>query len=35
MLLAALYADLDAPCLARKRKKWIDYVARNCAEGGT
>ena len=34
VLLQALYADASAPCLARKRQKWIDYVARNRAEGG-
>lgn len=34
VLLAALYADLGAPCLSRKREKWRDFVRRNCAEGG-
>ena len=34
VLLAALYADVEAPCLGRKREKWRDFVRRNCAEGG-
>lgn len=36
ILLRLLYSDADAPCLDRKRRKWIDYAIRNgCAEGGT
>jgi hypothetical protein len=35
ILLRLLYADPNAPCLDRKRMKWIDYKQRNvCAEGG-
>lgn len=34
VLLSALYADARAPCLARKRQKWLDFVRRNRAEGG-
>jgi hypothetical protein len=34
-LLAALYADDDAPCLQRKKDKWLAYLGRSCAEGGT
>lgn len=34
VLLAALYADLESPCLSRKREKWRGFVRRNCAEGG-
>ena len=33
-LLEALYSDPAAPHLARKRKKWLDYLSENCAEGG-
>ncbi|TMF60997.1 MAG: hypothetical protein E6H87_09305 [Chloroflexi bacterium] len=36
VLLRLLYSDPNAPCLDRKRRKWIDYAVRNlCAEGGT
>ena len=35
VLLAALYADPDVPCLRRKKAKWLGYLERNCAEGGT
>jgi len=36
ILLRLLYCDPNAPCLERKRSKWIDYEGRNvCAEGGT
>lgn len=36
VLLRLLYSDPNAPCLDRKRRKWIDYADRNfCAEGGT
>ena len=35
ILLRLLYSEGDAPCLDRKRRKWIDYALRNdCAEGG-
>ncbi len=35
VLLRLLYSDPNAPCLERKRSKWIDYALRNgCAEGG-
>ena len=35
VLLPLLYSDQGAPCLERKRSKWIDYASRNvCAEGG-
>ena len=35
VLLRLLYSDPNAPCLERKRGKWIDYALRNgCAEGG-
>ncbi len=34
-LLPALYADHDVPCLERKKSKWLGYLERNCAEGGT
>ena len=35
VLLRLLYSDPNAPCLDRKRRKWIDYAVRNlCAEGG-
>jgi LAGLIDADG DNA endonuclease family protein len=35
VLLKLLYSDPNAPCLDRKRRKWIDYATRNvCAEGG-
>jgi len=34
VLLQLLYSDPNAPCLNRKRQRWIDYAARNvCAEG--
>ena len=38
ILLRLLYADPNAPCLDRKRRKWIDYNLRNgsvCAGGGS
>jgi hypothetical protein len=38
ILLRLLYADTTAPCLDRKRRKWIDYALRNgvvCAGGGS
>ena len=38
ILLRLLYADPTAPCLDRKRRKWIDYALRNgvvCAGGGS
>lgn len=34
VLLAALYADHDVPCLQRKKEKWLGFLKRNCAEGG-
>ncbi len=35
VLLRLLYSDTKAPCLDRKRRKWVDYALRNgCAEGG-
>ncbi|MEK6226326.1 MAG: LAGLIDADG family homing endonuclease [Chloroflexota bacterium] len=35
VLLRLLYSDQVAPCLDRKRRKWIDYATRHaCAEGG-
>ena len=35
VLLRRLYSDVNAPCLDRKRRKWVDYALRNgCAEGG-
>ena len=38
VLLRLLYSDPNAPCLDRKRRKWIDYALRNknvCAGGGS
>ena len=35
VLLAALYADRDVPCLQRKKDKWLGFLERNCAEGGS
>src|SRR5258706_188984 len=38
VLLRLLYSDPRAPCLERKRTKWIDYALRNkqvCAGGGS
>ena len=38
VLLRLLYSDVNAPCLSRKRQKWIDYALRNgivCAGGGS
>jgi hypothetical protein len=35
VLLAKVYADLEVPCLQRKKSKWLGYLERNCAEGGT
>jgi hypothetical protein len=29
VLLRLLYSDQNAPCLDRKRQKWIDYALRN------
>ena len=37
ILLRLLYSDPNAPCLDRKRQKWINYAYTNrvvCAEGG-
>ena len=34
-LLAAVYADLMVPCLQRKKDKWLGFLERNCAAGGT
>ncbi len=36
ILLRLLYSDANAPCLDRKRRKWVDYSLRNgCAGGGS
>ena len=34
-LLSSLYADSSAPCLLRKKAKWLGYLERHGAEGGT
>lgn len=35
ILLGAIYTDTSAPCLMRKKAKWLGYLERHGAEGGT